>query len=181
MSYQDQIFAGISKLDKELNKYHILDKLEKQTGIPKSYGVLGAVGIYLFLIFLNFGGIGELLANLAGLVIPGYYSLLALDSPGTADDTQYLTYWVVFAFFSVIEFWSRAILYWIPFYWFFKVIFVLYLGLPQFHGAKLVYKTVVKPVSAKLITRAGQASSVASSLKEKVDAASSATTTGASI
>jgi hypothetical protein len=69
----------------------------------------------------------------------------------------------------------------IPFYWFFKVIFVLYLGLPQFNGAKLVYKTVVKPVSAKLITRAGQASSVASSLKEKVDAASSATTTGASI
>ncbi|KAK9385615.1 TB2/DP1, HVA22 family-domain-containing protein [Lipomyces mesembrius] len=181
MSYQDQIFAGISKLDRELNKYHILDKLEKQTGVPKSYGVLGAVGIYLFLIFLNFGGIGELLANLAGLVIPGYYSLLALDSPGAADDTQYLTYWVVFAFFSVIEFWSRAILYWIPFYWFFKVIFVLYLGLPQFNGAKLVYKTVVKPVSAKLITYSGQASSVASSLKEKVDAASSATTTGASI
>ncbi|KAK9236856.1 TB2/DP1, HVA22 family-domain-containing protein [Lipomyces kononenkoae] len=180
MSYQDQIFAGISKLDKELNKYQILDKLEKQTGVPKAYGVLGAVGVYLFLIFLNFGGIGELLANLAGLIIPGYYSLIALETPGTADDTQYLTYWVVFAFFSVIEFWSRAILYWIPFYWFFKVIFVLYLGLPQFNGAKVVYKVAVKPISVKLIKQFGP-TSVAPTLKEKVDAASTAKTTGASI
>ncbi|KAK9448951.1 TB2/DP1, HVA22 family-domain-containing protein [Limtongia smithiae] len=179
MSYQDQIYAFVGKLDKELDNYPVLDKLAKQVGIPKAYGALGAVGFYFFLIFLNFGGIGELLANLAGFVIPGYYSLLALESPGTADDTQYLTYWVVFAFFSVLEFWSRAILYWIPFYWFFKVIFVLYLGLPQFQGAKLVYKTVVKPVSVKLVGATPKLASVASALKEKAEAAASATTTGA--
>ncbi|KAK7202551.1 hypothetical protein BZA70DRAFT_285348 [Myxozyma melibiosi] len=180
MSYQDQAFAVVSKLDKELDKYPVVDKVFKQVGVPKSYGVLGAVGLYLFMIFLNFGGIGELLANLAGFVIPGYYSLLALDSPGTADDTQYLTYWVVFAFFSVIEFWSRAILYWVPFYWFFKVIFVLYLGLPQFHGAQTVYKAVVKPISAKLVSSAG-VSSVASNLKAQAEAAASGVSTGVEI
>ncbi|KAK9383330.1 TB2/DP1, HVA22 family-domain-containing protein [Kockiozyma suomiensis] len=181
MSYQDQAFAIVSKLDKELDKYPIVDKISKQVGVPKAYGVLGGVGLYLFLIFLNFGGIGELLANLAGFVIPGYYSLLALDSPGSADDTQYLTYWVVFAFFSVIEFWSRAILYWVPFYWFFKTIFVLYLGLPQFHGAQVVYKAIVKPVSAKLVRSVGS-SSVASNLKAQAEAAtSSATSTGVDI
>ncbi|KAK9480356.1 TB2/DP1, HVA22 family-domain-containing protein [Lipomyces japonicus] len=181
MSYQDQAFAAVSKLDKELAKYPVLDKLEKQTGVPKAYGVLGAAGTYLFLIFLNFGGIGEILANLAGFLIPGYYSLIALDTPGTADDTQYLTYWVVFAFFSVVEFWSRAILYWIPFYWFFKVIFVLYLGLPQFQGAKVVFNTVVKPLSAKLAKAAGvPPPTSATNLKEKVEQAT-ATATGAEI
>ncbi|KAK9470111.1 TB2/DP1, HVA22 family-domain-containing protein [Dipodascopsis tothii] len=176
MSYQDQIFNTVSKLDKELEKYPLLTKFEKQVGVSKAYGVLGAAGFYLLLIFLNFGGIGELLANLAGFLLPGYYSLQALETPGTADDTQYLTYWVVFAFFSVIEFWSRAILYWIPFYWFFKVIFVLYLGLPQFHGAKVVYKSVVKPVSAKIFAKVGAQPSVASSLKEKIDTATASST-----
>ncbi|KAK9466855.1 TB2/DP1, HVA22 family-domain-containing protein [Lipomyces arxii] len=176
MSYQDQAFAAISSLDKELSKYPLLQKFEAQTGVPKSYGVLGAVGSYLFLIFLNIGGIGELLANVAGLVVPGYYSLIALESPTPTDDTQYLTYWVVFSFFSVIEFWSRAILYWVPFYWFFKVILFLYLGLPQFNGAKVVYKAVVKPVAAKLVQSAGGPASVASILKEKVETATGSTT-----
>ncbi|KAK9455125.1 TB2/DP1, HVA22 family-domain-containing protein [Dipodascopsis uninucleata] len=178
MSYQDQIFASISKLDKDLSKYPVLETFEKQTGVPKSYGVLGGVGFYLFLIFLNFGGIGELLANIAGFVIPGYYSLLALDSPSKSDDTQYLTYWVVFAFFSVVEYWSRAILYWIPFYWFFKVIFVLYLGLPQFGGATVVYKNVVRPIAQKVTgsNAADHVTSVASELKEKVETASASAT-----
>jgi len=42
-----------------------------------------------------------------------YESMKAIESVGTADDTQWLTYWVVFGFFGVIEYWSRTILYWL--------------------------------------------------------------------
>jgi len=42
-----------------------------------------------------------------------YESIRAIESTGTADDTQWLTYWVVFSFFNVIEYWSRTILYWL--------------------------------------------------------------------
>jgi len=45
-------------------------------GAPKVYAVLGLGFIYFFPIFLNYGG--QLLANLAGFLIPGYYSLNAL-------------------------------------------------------------------------------------------------------
>lgn len=130
------------------------------------------------MIFLNIGGIGQLLANFASLVIPGYYSLIALETKTTDDDVQFLTYWVVYAVFSVVEFWSNAILYWIPFYWLFKTIFFLYIGLPQYGGSRIIYLNVIRPFSIKFLGIKGGVSA-SSSLKEKIadaaDAASIAT------
>lgn len=130
-----------------------LGLFEQQTGLPRSYAVLGAVGVYFVLIFFNVGGTGQLLSNIAGFVIPGYYSLVALETTATSDDTQLLTYWVVFAFLNVIEFWSRAILYWVPFYYLFKTVFLLYIGVPAFGGAKLVYLNLIKPLTHNYIAK----------------------------
>jgi hypothetical protein len=73
----------------QLSKYPAIVNLEKQVGVPKVYGVIGAVSLYLFFIILNLGG--QLLTNLAGFVIPGYYSLQALFTANKTDDTQWLT------------------------------------------------------------------------------------------
>ena len=48
--------------------------------------ILGLVGVYFFLVFFNI--CGEFLVNFAGFLLPGYYSLQALFSSGTRDDTQ---------------------------------------------------------------------------------------------
>lgn len=64
----------------------MLNNLEKQTSVPKVYAFLGLLGIYFFLIFFNIAG--EFLVNIAGFIIPGYYSLDALFSAGKTDDTQ---------------------------------------------------------------------------------------------
>lgn len=101
--------------------------------------------------FLNVGGIGQLLTNLAGFVVPAYYSIVALRTSRTDDDTQLLTYWVVFAFLNVIEFWSSAILYWVPFYFLFKLVFLLYIGTPSTGGATLVYEHLVGPASDMIL------------------------------
>lgn len=126
---------------------------EQQTGLPRAYAVLGAGVVYIAMVFLNVGGMGQLLSNIAGFVVPGYYSLLALETTTTSDDTELLTYWVVFAFLNVIEFWSRAILYWIPFYYLFKTVFLLYIGIPAFGGAKLIYLNVIKPLTHNYIAK----------------------------
>lgn len=110
----------------------------------------------MLLLLINVGGIGEILANIVGFALPAYFSLIALKTPGTADDSQLLTYWVVYALFSVIEFWSVALTYLIPFYWFLKTVFLVYIALPQTGGATLLYKKVIDPVTAKYIDpRAG--------------------------
>lgn len=54
--------------------------------MPKVYAVLGLGALYFFLIFFNIAG--EFLVNIAGFIIPGYYSLAALFSASKVDDTQ---------------------------------------------------------------------------------------------
>lgn len=86
--------SSIQETDKalrqlQLSKYPVLSNLEKQAGVPKTYAVIGVATLYFFFIVFNLAG--QLLTNLAGFVIPGYFSLEALFSSGKSDDTQWLT------------------------------------------------------------------------------------------
>ena len=49
------------------------------------------------------------------------YSCKAIDSEEKDDDTQWLTYWVVYAAFGLIEYFTDILLSWIPFYFLGKV------------------------------------------------------------
>lgn len=139
------------QLNSELAKYKLFVQLENQLKLPKSYSAGGMLLVYLFLIYLNIGGIGQLFSNIATVLLPGYYSLVALESPEKSDDTQFLTYWVVYAAFTVIEFWSGAITYWIPAYWLIKTVLFLWLGLPAFSGAKYVYDSFLRSFGIKYL------------------------------
>ncbi|CCD22294.1 Yop1p NDAI_0A01360 [Naumovozyma dairenensis CBS 421] len=189
------VHSQLKKLDTKLSGNNALGQLEKTLRLPKSYIVVGASFAYLLLIFVNVGGIGEILSNFIGFIIPTYLSLIALRTPEKKDDEQLLTYWIIFGFLNVIEFWSGAIIYLIPFYWFLKTIFLIYISLPVTGGATLIYKTFIQPISDKYIlgkektNMAGKASSSFKSnftskrgdgIREAVDEASSGRATGAS-
>jgi len=161
-SAQANIQNYLGQLDKELSKYPTLNNLEKQAGVPKAYAVLGLGALYFFLIIFNLGG--QLLTNFAGFVIPGYYSMAALFSPGSSDDTQWLTYWVVFAFFTVLESFVN-IIYWFPFYFVFKFVFLLWLALPPFHGAQIIFRSFLAPTMGRYF----QSGSTASNLRSKAE------------
>lgn len=45
----------------------------------------------------------------------------AIESPNKEDDTVWLTYWVVYALFGLVEFFSDLLLFWFPFYYAGKV------------------------------------------------------------
>lgn len=46
------------------------------------------------LIFFNMFGLAQPVSNLIGWGLPAYLSIHALESPGSNDDKQWLTYWV---------------------------------------------------------------------------------------
>ena len=56
-----------------------------------------------------------------------------------------MTYWTVFGFLNLIEFFTDIVLYWIPFYYIIKAAIILWLSLPQFKGAQLVYTQFLRP------------------------------------
>lgn len=49
------------------------------------------------------------------------FRIKAIESPNKEDDTQWLTYWVVYGVFSLVEFFSDLFLSWFPFYYMLKV------------------------------------------------------------
>lgn len=165
MSFQDRAQHSISQIDKELSKYPALNNFEKQTNVPKVYVFLGLATIYVFLVFFNIAG--EFLVNFAGFLVPGYYSLEALFSTSKVDDTQWLTYWVVFAFLTLIESAINAA-YWFPFYYIFKFILILWMALPQTAGAQIVFRSFIQPVFSRFFSQSG---STAANLRSQADQA----------
>jgi len=141
-----------SRLDSFLNEKNtvtnLLDKAEKATGVKKAYiaqGALGFVGLYMI-----FGYFASLICNLVGFVYPAYASIHSLESHDSTDDTKWLTYWVVFAFFSNVEFFSDIIFSWFPFYWLAKVVFLIWCFLPiTNNGSMVIYHRLIRPVFIK--------------------------------
>jgi len=97
-----------------------------------------------------FGYFAEFVCNAIGFLYPAYASIIALETQHKEDDTKWLTYWVVFAFFSVGEFFSDIIFSWFPFYWLAKVIFLIWCFMPlENNGSMYIYSRVIRPVFLK--------------------------------
>ncbi|KAL1110494.1 hypothetical protein AAG570_008022 [Ranatra chinensis] len=122
----------------------LLSYLEEKTGVKRFYLFMAIViltGIYLVI-----GYAAQLLCNIIGFLYPAYASMKALETRETGDDTKWLTYWTVFALFSIIEYPSDLLLYWFPFYWLLKCIFMVWLFLPlDFNGSIFLYNNIIRP------------------------------------
>ncbi|KAJ2588953.1 ER membrane protein DP1/Yop1 [Coemansia sp. RSA 1797] len=75
-----------------------------------------------------------------------YASMEAIETPGKEDDAQWLTYWVVFGLFNVLEYFTGFLLYWFPFYYLIKLGFLVWLMAPATRGAERLYHSGLKPL-----------------------------------
>jgi len=106
--------------------------------------------IAVVMLMLLFGAFGPLISSLVGFGYPAYCSIRALESPDKKDDTRWLTYWVVFAAFSVLDNFADVLLGWIPFYWLAKVLFLGWCFAPgDFNGSTVVYQQIILPFFMK--------------------------------
>jgi len=119
--------------------------------IPKEYLVLVGCSVSLLVIFFGVGA--GVLCSIVGFVYPAFKSFEAIENKTRGDDTQWLVYWVIFAFFSIIEVFIDFLLYWIPFYYAFKLAFLLWAMLPQTKGAKFLYDNFLKDFLKKSESR----------------------------
>jgi len=134
-------------LDRVLAKYPFAQQLQEKTKLRPAYFAVGAVVLVLLFVLFGFGAAA--VCSLTGFVYPLYASFKAIKTPGKDDDTMWLTYWIVYAFFTFVESFTDVLLRWIPFYYVFKVVFLVWSFLPQTRGASIVYKRFIFPVFIK--------------------------------
>ena len=184
----------LKSLRTQLDKYPILHKLEvsgragrgprsdaislethtqDQTAVPKEFLVLGA--LVLGVLFAIFGIGGALLSSLVGFIYPAFKSFEAIETKTKTDDHQWLVYWVIFAFLTILETFADLLVYWIPFYYAFKTAFLFWCFAPQTNGAHFLYQSFLKDflkkneskIDAALANAKKQAESIASEFDKK--------------
>jgi receptor expression-enhancing protein 5/6 len=94
---------------------------------------------------LTLVGGSKLMVDLLGFVYPAYMSFKSMDS-GSQDDTQWLTYWVVFSFLSIVENLMGFIVVLIPFYFWIKIGIIVWMYHPATRGAQVIYEQALRPL-----------------------------------
>ena len=120
--------------------------IEKKTQVnPKV--LIG--GLALALILTTTKWFSSYVTCLVGVLVPTYLSLKALESPEEDDDKYFLNYWVVYGLFSVFDAFTSFLIDKIPFYYTFKLAFLIWMFMPNFKGSIYVYNLVIGPLFRK--------------------------------
>ncbi|KAM7532812.1 hypothetical protein Aperf_G00000129125 [Anoplocephala perfoliata] len=149
MEYVNNVRDQLNKKLREKNAVNdCLENVEKKTGVKREYIVYGISAVVVLYLMVGWGA--TLLANFIGFLYPAYASIKAIETPHKDDDTKWLTYWVVYAAFSLIETFTDIFLYWIPFYPLLKCVLLLFLMISgKYNGSIVLYKKFIRPYILK--------------------------------
>ena len=120
--------------------------IHEKTGIPAKV-VLVVLVICVASVIIGY--LDQYITCLVGVIFPSVCSIKALQSEDPEDDKQWLTYWIVYGLFSFIDMFAGSILKLIPFYFILKIVFLIWLFLPTFRGAKVIYHSIIEKLFNK--------------------------------
>ena len=123
------------------NEWNILMKsIEDKTGIKGYYIILL---ILICLILIHFGIFESLITNLVGTAYPGFCTIKAIETK-SLNKKYWLTYWLVFGTFLIVDKFSGKILKIIPFYFVLKILFLIWMYFPGINGCAIIYNLLLK-------------------------------------
>ena len=117
----------------------IMKAIKEKTGIDGIYVVLFLL-VCVILVYL--GIFGTLITNMVGTLYPGFSTIKTMEK-NPSKKKEWLTYWVVFGFFIIVDMFSGIIMKIIPFYFVLKILFLIWMFLPGSSGCYLVYYYVI--------------------------------------
>merc|ERR1712168_672135 len=119
----------------------ILNKIADKTGISKRYIAAGSSMITFWLLF---GLLAPLTISLIAFTYPAIQSIRSLEE--NQNQEKWLTYWVVYGVFNIVEFFSDILLSWFPLYFFIKTAFLIWCMAPiKLNGSIIIFKMIILP------------------------------------
>ena len=140
--YINTIIEHFTQVSNALAGSPAVKKFEKEYRLRPSHWIFLGISAIMVLILSH---PAQFITEILGFLFPVSQSLRALETKTIKDDTQWLTYWVVFACINIIE----PLVSWIPRYFTAKAIIIIWLLLPQTRGAEILYHKVIKVAMEK--------------------------------
>ena len=118
----------------------LLNKIEAATNVKRHTLFLG--GLCFIVFYLAVGYAANFLCYFLGFVFPTYASVKAIETGNVADDTKWLTYWLVFSTVNFLE----IFLLWIPLYYLLKFFLLVWCMFPgPWSGTTFIYNFLICP------------------------------------
>lgn len=138
----------VVELCRPLNKYgdrvpQLVD-LSKKANLPTGVLLAAIMAVSSVLVLILFGG--TILSVIFTVLYPSIQSIKAIESEGENDDKEWLTYWTIFGLFHLLDEFGGFVLSFIPFYFYIRIAFFVFLMAPQTKGALTIYKYLVGPI-----------------------------------
>ncbi len=119
--------------------------MAQKAGVEPGLLLGGGFLVSAILILIFFGA--TILTVIITVVYPATKSIKAIESKDNEeDDKVWLTYWIMFGIFSLLDEFGGIVLSFIPLYFYVRLVIFIFLMAPQTQGASLLYKTLVKPL-----------------------------------
>lgn len=116
--------------------------IKDKTGIKGLYVI---IVLFISIIFVYMNIFEKLITNLVGTVYPAFYTIKSIESK-TEDNKLWLCYWIVFISFSLFDIFSPLIIRLFPLYFLFKIVFLIWLFMPNSFGCTYVYNLIIKQI-----------------------------------
>ena len=138
----------VASLNRYADRIPPLVELSQKTHVEPGYFLGGAILLSALIILFTMGG--TILTAVITVVYPAIKSIKALETKDTEDDDKvWLTYWCVFGLFQLLDEFAFILLSLIPFYFYIKLGFFLWMMAPQTQGATIIYKSILRPLLLK--------------------------------
>lgn len=137
----------VKKAEQELEKlgHHFPEfmKICEKYNLPPGKVLGGICGAITVLGVVSQGY--NIVCSLLTCIYPLTQSIRSIESGSSDDDKKWLCFWTVFGMFQTTELFLGFILEFIPYYYWLRVAFFIYLMAPQTQGADVLYRSVFKP------------------------------------
>ncbi|ORY36006.1 hypothetical protein BCR33DRAFT_722476 [Rhizoclosmatium globosum] len=138
-------------LDKNLEGAFLIAELAFITKLPHAQVLMYLIAAVLYVILVAADVYGGFLTYILAIGWPVMQSLRAVEAKEAKDlklecVQQWVSYWIILALLSLMEHGGKSLLNLIPFYYAFKLVFLLWLMIPYSNGAYVIYSLVLKNI-----------------------------------